>query len=92
MYIVCFLVEESEVIEVKLVVEFVEELRVEYFYDLRFGLFYGKMKLSEKDEVMRFFKNKEIDILVLIIVIEVGVNVLNVILMIIENVERFGFV
>ncbi|EGT3687832.1 ATP-dependent DNA helicase RecG [Clostridioides difficile] len=89
-YIVCPLVEESEAIEAKSAVELVEELRAEYFHDLRLGLLHGKMKSSEKDEVMRLFKDKEIDILVSTTVIEVGVNVSNATLMIIENAERFG--
>lgn len=89
-YIVCPLVEESEAIEAKAAVELVEELRLEYFTDLRVGLLHGKMKGSEKDTVMKSFKNKEIDILVSTTVIEVGVNVPNATLMIIENAERFG--
>lgn len=89
-YIVCPLVEESEAIEAKSAVELVEELRAEYFHDLRLGLLHGKMKSSEKDEVMRLFKDKEIDILVSTTVIEVGVNVPNATSMIIENAERFG--
>ena len=89
-YIVCPLVEESEAIEAKSAVELVEELRSEYFSDLRLGLLHGKMKPSEKDEIMKSFKNRELDILVSTTVIEVGVNVPNSTLMIIENAERFG--
>ena len=89
-YIVCPLVEESEVIEAKAATELVEELRQEYFSDLRVGLLHGKMKASEKDNIMKSFKNKELDILVSTTVIEVGVNVPNATLMIIENAERFG--
>lgn len=89
-YIVCPLVEESESIEAKSAVELVEELKSEYFSDLRLGLLHGKMKPGEKDEIMKKFKNKELDILVSTTVIEVGVNVPNATLMIIENAERFG--
>lgn len=89
-YIVCPLVEESEAIEAKAATELVEELKSEYFSDLRVGLLHGKMKSSEKDNIMKMFKNKEIDILVSTTVIEVGVNVPNATLMIIENSERFG--
>lgn len=89
-YIVCPLVEESEAIEAKAAVDLVEELKSEYFTDLRLGLLHGKMKPSEKDDIMKKFKNKELDILVSTTVIEVGVNVPNATLMIIENAERFG--
>ena len=89
-YIVCPLVEESESIEAKAAVDLVEELKSEYFADLRLGLLHGKMKPSEKDDIMKKFKNRELDILVSTTVIEVGVNVPNATLMIIENAERFG--
>ncbi|WP_270658968.1 ATP-dependent DNA helicase RecG [Paraclostridium bifermentans] len=89
-YIVCPLVEESEAIEAKAAVDLVEELKSEFFSDLRLGLLHGKMKPSEKDETMKKFKNKELDIIVSTTVIEVGVNVPNATLMIIENAERFG--
>lgn len=89
-YIVCPLVEESEAIEAKAAVDLVEELKTEYFRDLKVGLLHGKMKGSEKDSIMKSFKNKELDILVSTTVIEVGVNVPNATLMIIENAERFG--
>ncbi len=89
-YIVCPLVEESEAIEAQSAVELVEDLRINYFDDLRLGLIHGKMKPSEKDSVMSDFKEGKIDILVSTTVIEVGVNVPNATLMIIENAERFG--
>ena len=89
-YIVCPLVEESETIEAKSAIHLVEELKNQYFSDLKVGLLHGKMKSSEKDSIMKSFKNKELDILVSTTVIEVGINVPNATLMIIENAERFG--
>ena len=89
-YVVCPLVEESEKIEATAASELVEELKREFFLDLRVGLLHGKMRPSEKDAVMDDFKNKKLDILVSTTVIEVGVNVPNATLMIIENAERFG--
>lgn len=89
-YVVCPLVEESEKIEATSASELVEELKREFFSDLRVGILHGKMRPSEKDAVMDDFKNKKLDILVSTTVIEVGVNVPNATLMIIENAERFG--
>lgn len=89
-YVVCPLVEESETLDLKSASEVYDELRYDFFKDLRVGLLHGKMKASEKDQVMEVFKNHELDILVSTTVIEVGVNVPNASLMIIENAERFG--
>lgn len=89
-YVVCSLVEESETLDLKSASEVYDELRYDFFKDLRVGLLHGKMKASEKDQVMEAFKNHELDILVSTTVIEVGVNVPNASLMIIENAERFG--
>lgn len=89
-YVVCPLVEESETLDLKSASEVYDELRYDFFKDLRVGLLHGKMKASEKDQVMEAFKNHELDILVSTNVIEVGVNVPNASLMIIENAERFG--
>lgn len=89
-YVVCPLVEESEKIEATAASELVEELKREFFSDLRVGLLHGKMRPTEKDAIMDDFKNKKLDILVSTTVIEVGVNVPNATLMIIENAERFG--
>ena len=89
-YVVCPLVEESETLDLKSASEVYDELRYDFFKDLRVGLLHGKMKASEKDQVMEAFKNHELDILVSTTVIEVGVNVPNASLMIIEHAERFG--
>ena len=89
-YIVCPLVEESESLDITSATEIAEEIKRDFFPDLRVGLLHGKMKSSEKDAIMTAFKNHELDILVSTTVIEVGVNVPNSTLMIIENAERFG--
>jgi len=88
-YIVYPLVEESEKIDLKDAVSSFEELKAR-FADVRFGLLHGKMKSDEKDFVMTQFRNHEIDVLVSTTVIEVGVDVPNANIMIIEHAERFG--
>lgn len=92
-YVVCPLVEESEDPEapqLKSAVELGEKYKNEIFKDYKVEVLHGKMKAKEKDEIMERFKNGEIDILVSTTVIEVGVDVPNASLMIIENAERFG--
>ena len=89
-YIVCPLVEESETLDLKSVTAFSDELKNKIFSDLKTGFVHGKMKQAEKDRVMQDFASGNIDILVATSVIEVGVNVPNASLMIIENAERFG--
>ena len=89
-YIVCPLVEENEEINAKSVMELSEKYKNEIFSDLRVEYMHGKMKPKEKDEIMEQFKNGEIDILISTTVIEVGVNVPNASIMVVENAERFG--
>jgi ATP-dependent DNA helicase RecG len=90
-YIILSLVEESEAIKkVKAAITEHQRLQAEVFSDLELGLMHGRLKPREKEELMIAFKNKEIDILVSTSVIEVGVDVPNATLMIIENAERFG--
>lgn len=89
-YIVCPLVEDSEEINAKSAVAHAQKIANEDFKDLRVGLIYGKMKAKDKEEVMKKFVEGEIDILVSTTVIEVGVNVPNASIMVIENAERFG--
>lgn len=75
---------------VKMVKEEYEKLSQKIFPDLRVGMLHGKMKAKEKNEVMRRFKEKEIDILVSTSVIEVGVDVPNAVIMMIEDADKFG--
>ncbi len=89
-YIVCPLVEESEAVEAKAAAELADQLAHKTFHNLRVALIHGKMKHSEKDAVMQRFADGETDILVSTTVIEVGVNVPNASLMVVENAERFG--
>ncbi len=89
-YIVCPLVEESEEIDAKSAVVTVEDISNNVFKDLKVGIIHGKMKSSEKEAIMKSFVSGEISILVSTTIIEVGVNVPNATLMVIENAERFG--
>ena len=89
-YVVCPLVEENEEIDAKSVMEIYENYKTKIFPDLRVEYLHGKMKQKEKDAIMEEFKNGNIDILISTTVIEVGVNVPNSNIMIIENAERFG--
>ena len=90
-YIVYPLVEESEKLEeLKAATEMASHLQSEIFPDLRLGLLHGQMKSVEKQEVMANFKDRHIDVLVSTTVIEVGIDVPNATLMVIENAERFG--
>ena len=89
-YIVCPLVEENEEMDLKSVVELSEKLQNETFPKYRVEYLHGKMKAKEKDEIMLRFKKGEIDILISTTVIEVGVDVPNANIMVIENAERFG--
>ena len=89
-YIVCPLVEENEEMDLKSVTELTEKLQKEIFPQFRVEFLHGKMKPKEKDEIMLKFKEKQIDILISTTVIEVGVDVPNANIMVIENAERFG--
>ncbi len=89
-YVVCPLVEESENLNAVSGVQFAEKLQKDIFPDYTVGLLHGKMKSKEKDDVMMRFKNGEINVLVSTTVVEVGVDVPNANIMIIENAERFG--
>lgn len=89
-YIVCPLVEENEEINAKAVVELAEKYKNETFKQYRVEYIHGKMRPKDKDKIMLEFKDGKIDILISTTVIEVGVNVPNSSIMVIENAERFG--
>ncbi len=89
-YVVCPLVEESEEINAKSVMELAEKYKNDIFREYRVEYLHGKMKTKEKDIIMEKFKKGDIDILISTTVIEVGVNVPNASIMVVENAERFG--
>jgi len=89
-YIVYPLVEESEKSDLLAATEGVEKLKDEIFTEARLCLLHGRMKPTEKEEIMTRFKNREIDILVATTVIEVGIDVPNATVMLVEHAERFG--
>jgi ATP-dependent DNA helicase RecG len=89
-FIICPLVEESENIEARAAVAEYERLSREVFPNLRLGLLHGRMPAEEKEEVMRRFSAGELDILVSTAVVEVGIDVPNATVMLIEGADRFG--
>lgn len=88
-YFIAPLIEESEKLSAKSTQELMEEVE-KFLPNYKIGVLHGKMKNSEKDEVMNRFKNRELDILVSTTVIEVGVDVPNSSIIVINNAERFG--
>jgi ATP-dependent DNA helicase RecG len=89
-YIVCPLVEESENVEAQSASEMAERIAQQDFSNLQVGLIHGKLRPAEKESIMKNFVGGGIDILVSTTVIEVGVNVPNATIMVVENAERFG--
>ncbi|SNB45974.1 ATP-dependent DNA helicase RecG [Geobacter sp. DSM 9736] len=89
-YVIYPLVEETEKSELKAATQMAEHLTAEVFPDLKVGLLHGRMKPEEKEETMRAFKERRLDILVATTVIEVGIDVPNATVMVIEHAERFG--
>lgn len=89
-YIICPMVEESENVEAENVVDYARTLASAMPSDIRISYLHGKMKASEKNEIMEQFSNGNIDVLVSTTVIEVGVNVPNATVMMVENADRFG--
>jgi ATP-dependent DNA helicase RecG len=89
-FVICPLVEESEVLEVKSATEEYERLHTQIFPDLRLALLHGRMKPADKDAVMRSFRDGAVDILVSTPVVEVGIDIPNATVMMIEGADRFG--
>ncbi|HZP25921.1 MAG TPA: ATP-dependent DNA helicase RecG [Dehalococcoidia bacterium] len=89
-YVICPLVEESEAVAARAAVQEYERLSQHVYPDLRLGLLHGRQGSSEKDTTMRAFRDNELDVLVSTAVVEVGVDVPNATVILIEGADRFG--
>lgn len=89
-YVICPMVEESEHMEAENVIDYAAVLQEALGDEIKVGYLHGKMKQTEKDRIMEAFARREIGILVSTTVIEVGINVPNATVMMVENAERFG--
>ena len=89
-YVICPMVEEGEMDGLENVVDYAEKLRSALPSDIQVGILQGKMRPAEKNRIMEEFANRNIDVLVSTTVIEVGINVPNSTVMLVENAERFG--
>ena len=88
-YVICPMVEENEELELENVIDYAEKLKKE-LPEMKVAYLHGKMKAAEKNEIMEAFGRNEIQVLVSTTVIEVGINVPNATVMMVENAERFG--
>ena len=88
-YVICPMVEENEELELENVIDYAEKLKKE-LPEIKIAYLHGKMKAAEKNEIMEAFGRNEIQVLVSTTVIEVGINVPNATVMMVENAERFG--
>jgi ATP-dependent DNA helicase RecG len=89
-FIVCPLIEESEAVQARAAVVEHERLSTEVFPDLKLGLMHGRLALREKEQIMGQFKNGQLDILVATAVVEVGIDIPNATVMLIDGADRFG--
>lgn len=89
-FVVCPLVEESEKVDLKAALAESKRLQKEIFPEYKVGLMHGRLKSAEKDKIMKQFKAGKLDILVSTTVIEVGIDIANATVMVVEHAERFG--
>ena len=89
-FVICPLIEESEAIDARAAIAEYERLSTRVFPDLRVGLVHGRLKAADKEDVMRRFRERELDLLVATSVVEVGIDIPNATLMLVEGADRFG--
>jgi ATP-dependent DNA helicase RecG len=89
-YVVCPIIEDSDTLEAESAVNMAQMLKDRYLKGVNVELLHGKMKPADKDEIMNDFKNGKVDVLVSTTVIEVGINVPNASIMVVESADRFG--
>jgi len=89
-YVICSLIEENEKLQARAATELAAHLQAQVYPEFKVGLLHGQMKQAEKEEMMTRFRDKEVDLLVATTVIEVGVDVPNASVIVIEDAERFG--
>lgn len=89
-YVICPMVEPSDSLDAQNVTDYTKRLQEEFMGDVNVAMLHGQMKAGEKNDIMERFSNNEIQILVSTTVVEVGVNVPNATVMMVENAERFG--
>ena len=89
-FVVYPLVEESEKVDLKAATEAAQTIQRDVFPDFNIGLIHGRMRAAEKDQVMRAFRDRALDVLVATTVIEVGIDVPNATIMIVEHADRYG--
>lgn len=89
-YVICPMVEESEGLEAENVIDYAEKLKKVLSKDIKIGILHGQMKPKDKNQIMELFSENQIQVLVSTTVVEVGVNVPNATVMMVENAERFG--
>ncbi|MGB3346728.1 MAG: ATP-dependent DNA helicase RecG [Candidatus Humimicrobiia bacterium] len=89
-FIICPLIEDSDLLKVKSVIKEAEELRQVVFKEYNVEILHGKLSSKKREEIMQRFENKELDVLISTTVVEVGIDVKNATVMLIENADRFG--
>lgn len=89
-FVICPLIEDSDLLKVKSVIKEAEELKQVVFKEYNVEILHGKLSSKKREEIMQRFENKELDVLISTTVVEVGIDVKNATVMLIENADRFG--